>query len=94
MMPTRIATAEIDPHSMHVASYVVHVRPEAFEDTKTWLLARPATEIHAQDPAGKLVVVMECADPQAILDAIDQTGERPGVISAALVYHEILDEEL
>lgn len=78
---------------LHIASLIVHTRPEALAQTRTWLLAHPGVEIHAESAQGKLVVVMESEQTRDILDLIDATLEQTGVVNAALVYHEILTPE-
>jgi nitrate reductase NapD len=89
-----ITTRQLDDEPLHIASLVVHVQPAYLEAVKSWLLGHYGVEIHAQSAQGKLVVVMETADHQAILDLIDQATTRPGCINTALVYHEIVTEEL
>jgi periplasmic nitrate reductase NapD len=86
-----IASAPAEPE-LHIASLVVHTRPEKMAEVKEWLLQQPNVEIHAEDDRGKLVVVTEQEQAQPILDLIDSTHELPGVANAALVYHEILTE--
>ncbi|MDQ2076723.1 chaperone NapD [Marinimicrobium sp. ABcell2] len=86
-----IATEPAEPE-LHIASLVVHTRPEKMAEVKQWLLQQPNVEIHAEDERGKLVVVTEHERAQPILDLIDQAHDLPGVANAALVYHEILTE--
>lgn len=79
--------------ALHIASFLVHVRPEHCRKVAQWLAAQPDSEIHAEDPSGKLVVVMESEREGRILDLIDAVQTRPGVLGAALVYHQMLDPE-
>lgn len=78
---------------LHVASLIVYCRPESLADCSDWLLRQRGVEIHAQNEQGKLVVVMESHDAQDILDLIDAAHERPGIVNAALIYHEIVAPE-
>lgn len=78
---------------LHVASLVVYCRPDALDDARDWLLQKRGVEIHAQNEQGKLVVVMESHDAQDILDLIDAAHEQPGIVNAALIYHEIVAPE-
>ena len=48
-------------------------------------------ELHQESAAGKLVVVLEAVHENQILQRIDQINNLPGVLNAALIYHEILD---
>jgi periplasmic nitrate reductase NapD len=88
-----IAARQLDDEPLHVASLVVHTRPSSLESVRSWLLEQEGVEVHAESAQGKLVVVMETIDQQAILDLIDQAVTQPGCINAALVYHEIVTEE-
>ncbi len=78
---------------LHIASLVVHVRPDAMTGLRSWLLAIPGVEIHAEDARGKLVVVTESHRAATAPELLDTLREQPGVIDAALVYHEILPPE-
>jgi len=76
---------------LHIASLLVHARPELFEAVKANLHLLEGVELHQQSPLGKLVVVLETVHEQQILERIDQINNLPGVLNAALVYHEMLD---
>lgn len=92
--PDRIPLVPATPE-LHVASLVVHARPQSLATVKDWLLRQPGVEVYAESEQGKLVVVMESEHAQPILDLIDATQALTGVINAALVYHEVIaaDEE-
>ena len=77
---------------LHIASLVVLARPELFEAVKANLRLLKGLELHQQSPAGKLVVVLETEDESQILDCIQQIGNLPGVLNAALIYHEVLED--
>jgi nitrate reductase NapD len=77
--------------TLHIASLVVHARPALFEAVKANLRLLTGVELHQESPAGKLVVVLETDHESQILQRIDQINRLPGVLNAALVYHEILD---
>lgn len=79
---------------LHVASLVVYCRPESLADSSDWLLRQLGVEIHAQNEQGKLVVVMESHNAQDILDLIDAAHEQPGIVNAALIYHEVVPPEV
>lgn len=76
---------------LHIASLLVHARPELFAAVKANLRLLPGLELHQESPAGKLVVVLEAEHESRILQYIQQISEIPGVLNAALVYHELLD---
>ena len=49
--------------------------------------------MHQHSPEGKAVVVIEAVDEQLILQRIDQVNALPGVLNAALIYHECLSPQ-
>ena len=77
--------------TVHIASLVVLARPELFEAVKANLRLLRGVELHQESPAGKLVVVLEMDEEREISKRISQINGLPGVLNAALVYHEILD---
>ena len=77
--------------TLHIASLVVLARPELLEAVKANLRLLDSLELHQESAAGKLVVVLEATDEHQILQRIDQINNLPGVLNAALIYHEILD---
>ena len=44
--------------ALHIASLLVHCRPELLDAVKRNLVLLPGTELHQESPAGKLVVVL------------------------------------
>jgi len=76
---------------LHIASLIVHVKPEHYEPLLASLNDDPTLEIHATDPAGKVVVVCEHRHHRAILDTVEQLEHSPGVLGCVLVYHEVMD---
>lgn len=79
--------------TLHIASLLVHARPELFAQVKANLRLLSDLELHHESPLGKLVVVIEAENESQILKRIDQISNLPGVLNAALVYHEILSPE-
>ena len=77
--------------TLHIASLVVLARPELFEAVKANLRLLDNLELHQESAAGKLVVVLETTDENQILQRIEQINNLPGVLNAALIYHEVLD---
>lgn len=89
-----IQTDIVENTKLHIASIIVQTRAAAFLEVKHWLRNIPGVEIHAESPLGKLVVVLETETERVILDLLDSIAALPGVLNAALVYHEILSGEL
>lgn len=78
---------------LHVASFLIHVRPDNLRDVADWLADRADCEVSAEDPSGKLVVVVESQREARVLELIDSVQSLAGVLGAALVYHELLDPD-
>lgn len=78
---------------LHIASFIAHTRPDSMAAIKCWLDTLPGIEVHAENPQGKLVVVMETENERDILKLLDDFAAQPGALGAALVYHEILTGE-
>ena len=76
--------------TLHIASLLVHCRPELLPAVKANLRRLPSLELHQESAAGKLVVVLEAEHESFILDALEQIQHLPGVLNAALIYHEEL----
>ena len=79
--------------ALHIASLLVHCRPELIEAVKQNLALLPGLELHQESAAGKVVVVLEAEHESQILSTIDQIQQLPGVLNAALIYHELLSLE-
>lgn len=79
--------------SLHIASLLVHCRPELLPALMANLRQLPEVELHQHSPEGKLVLVMETPDERQILARIEQLQQLPGVLGAALIYHELLTPE-
>ncbi|MFK8333071.1 chaperone NapD [Pseudomonas sp. BJa5] len=77
--------------ALHIASLVVLARPELLNAVKANLRLLDDVELHQESAAGKLVVVLEARHEQQILQRIEQINNLPGVLNAALIYHELLD---
>jgi nitrate reductase NapD len=81
----------------HIASLVIHVRPQYLPALHHWLsnsaVVGVEIEIHAASEQGKVVVVVEAENEQRILTLMDSLREQQGVLNTSLVYHEIIHEE-
>lgn len=77
----------------HISSLLVHVRPQLLAAVKANLRQLEGLELHQESPQGKLVVVLETEHERHILARIEQINALPGVLNAALVYHELLEAE-
>jgi nitrate reductase NapD len=73
----------------HISSLVVHCRPDVLDSVIDRIEAMPEAEVPRHSEEGKLVVLLETADEGRIMQRISAIEQLPGVINAALVYHEI-----
>ncbi|SQI37128.1 assembly protein for periplasmic nitrate reductase [Leminorella richardii] len=75
--------------SWHVCSLVIQVRPEAIETVSKALCELPGTEIPgANNEEGKLIVVMQAEDADALYAQIESARDIAGVLAVSLVYHQ------
>ena len=73
----------------HVCGLVVQAKPEAVPAVADALAAMPETEVAAiEQEKGKLVVVMQSEDSNALLDRIESARNVAGVLAVSLVYHQ------
>ena len=72
---------------LHITSLVVHAAPASLAPVGRGIAALPGAQIHGADEAsGKLVVTLEAATSQAILDQVSLIQQTRGVITVAMVY--------
>lgn len=74
----------------HIASFVLHVLPDRLEDLANLIEQTPMLEEGARSEAGKLVVLAESRDQQALIEAMETLESLPGVLECILVYHEVM----
>ena len=73
----------------HVASLLVFVRADHKERIELAVRQLSGCELHASTPEGKMIVTVESSDEQDINDRLNAIQTIPGVVSAALIYHEV-----
>ena len=81
----------LETNQVHISSLVVHCLPGKFEQVLANVKKMDQVEIHAPDPVGKFVVLLETDNEQGILAMIDQIQTVNGVLNTTMVYHEIDD---
>lgn len=79
--------ALVVPPGAEVASVLVQARPQRLDDVAAAILAIGGCEIHARDPKGKLVVVIEASSAGVIGAILNTIALLPDVFSASLVFH-------
>ena len=78
---------ENDRSVAEIASILVQVKPEKMDAAAQAIAALPGAEIHARDPKGKLVVVLEASSVGVIGTMLNTISLMPDVLTAALVFH-------
>jgi nitrate reductase NapD len=79
----------IAPPSGEIASILVQARPERLAEVEAAVLAIAGCEIHARDPKGKLVVVVDAPEAGVIGSTLNKLALLPDVYTASLVFHAI-----
>ncbi len=84
---------------LHIASLVVHVAPRRVAGVAKMVSGLPGAEVHASSPNGKLVVTLEAASAEAMIQRVADIQRMDDVLSAALVYQcadslEAMNEEV
>ncbi|MEP5566728.1 MAG: chaperone NapD [Halioglobus sp.] len=77
---------------VHISSLVVHCRPDRIGTVIPAIEAIPDATVPEHSETGKLVVLLETANEGAVMERISALEALSGVISVALVYHEIDDD--
>ncbi len=83
---------------LHIASFIVQVRPDAVAEVAAATQALPGAEIAARD-GGKLILLAEAAACRDVMSIVDRLREVPGVLAVNLVYHHaearaLMNEEI
>ena len=88
-MRGRIADSDrvVAPPDAEIASVLVQARPRRLAQVEAAIAALAGCEIHARDPKGKLVVVIETSNAGAVGSTLNTIALLPDVFSAALVFH-------
>ncbi|EJO8637555.1 chaperone NapD [Escherichia coli] len=72
-----------------VCSLVVQAKSERISDISTQLNAFPGCEVAVSDaPSGQLIVVVEAADSETLIQTIESVRNVEGVLAVSLVYHQ------
>lgn len=75
----------------HVASLVVHCRPEQMAPALEIIAAMEGVEVPTSGALGKLVVTIEGPTQGAVVRRIDDIALLDGILSTTLIYHEFAE---
>ncbi|GHB13445.1 chaperone NapD [Modicisalibacter luteus] len=70
---------------VHISSLVVQLQPERLEEICAWCNVLDKAEVHATDPKGVLILVLEASGQREIMGVIDRIREVPGVLAVRLL---------
>lgn len=85
---SQLESSEMKREEFHVSSLVVLAQPSRRHQLAEEIATLEGAEIHAVSEEGKLVVTLEGPSQRPIMAAIDTIQGLPGVLSAALIYHQ------
>ena len=77
---------------MNVSSLVVNARNGQALSVQALLTQLAGVEIHAASPEGKLIVTIETESDRETIAVYERIAKIDGVLSAAMVYHQIESE--
>ena len=78
---------------MTISGVVVACRPEHLVEMRAALSGIPWAEVHYEDPAGRLVVVIEATDVDQSMDRLGELQRLPRVLMAELAEYCIEEDE-
>jgi nitrate reductase NapAB chaperone NapD len=79
---------------VNLVGVLVRCKPEMAEQVQDTLDAMAGVEVHARDDKGQLVVTIdESETPGTAVDTLEMIHKAPGVLLAALTYHEVADAD-
>jgi len=73
---------------MNVCGVLVHAKPDSVDSVEAALAEIPGVEAHGRAARGRLIVTVEDTVEVTAADALARLNKVPGIIAAALVYHE------
>lgn len=76
----------------HIASFVAHLRPQHMAEFVRAVNARPGLEVAWQDPKGKVVVLADARETDALSQANRFLEQLPGVVAVGMAAHYLDDD--
>ncbi|KAA0578553.1 nitrate reductase [Azospirillum sp. B21] len=87
-MPLDDTIGSAPASELHIASLLLHVRPDSQPMVRAEIAAMPGTELHIEQP-GKMVVTVEGPHEGWIADRMTALHLLDGVFSAVMVFHHV-----
>ncbi|WP_346796775.1 chaperone NapD [Halomonas sp. Bachu 37] len=79
----------MNDNNVHISSLLVQLQPERIATISERCQDFADVEVHATDPRGKMVLVLETPSQHEIVAFIDWLQNEKGVLSVSLVYHHV-----
>lgn len=89
LMLRGIGEGTAEPGAFQISSVLVQARPEDMAGIKERFAPVSAVEFHEGGGPGQLIATIETRIDQEMVEIIDLMEQTPGVMSVALVYHQI-----
>ena len=78
---------------VHISSILVHCADRRLAAIAAAIGRLGGAEVHASNPAGKLIVTLETQSEAETLDRIVAIRALEGVMAASLIYHQVDEGE-
>ncbi|MDH5409929.1 MAG: chaperone NapD [Alphaproteobacteria bacterium] len=78
---------------MNICGVLVHALPKRGEDVAAAIAGLDGAELHQTIPDGRMIVTVEDTEENSAGDTVLALHRIPGVLSAALVYHNFETDE-
>lgn len=73
---------------LNVCGILIHAHPDRIDAVEADISVIPGVETHGRAAGARLIVTIEDTQAMSAVDALAALHQVPGVIAAALVYHE------
>ena len=76
---------------MNISGVLVKAYPEHIPSIEEALITMTGVEVHGNNEDGRIVITVEDKSANNISDTLTQIQGVPGVLSAAMIYHQFED---
>lgn len=76
---------------MNISGVLVKAYPEHIPSIEEVLITMTGVEVHGNNEDGRIVITVEDKSANNISDTLTQIQGVPGVLSAAMIYHQFED---
>lgn len=76
---------------MNISGVLVKAYPEHLPSIEKVLITMEGVEVHGNNQDGRIVITVEDDTANNITDTLVQIQDVPGVLSAAMIYHQFED---